>query len=446
MSPAHTDATKVFVLDTSVILYDSNAVNSFQEHDVAVPLVVLEELDTFKKGNSVMNLQAREFIRSLDRLSEDHDLRSWVPINGAGRGRFRVIAERAETSPAVEAFGSRKNDHRILDTAFALQRDTPERRVILVSKDTNLRIKARSLGLTAEDYETVRIKDVTRLYSGRREVNVERDDIIDRLHQDGQAPLAELGIIEPPLANHYFIVRGPTRSGLAFYRPDGDVLERIAAAPAYGIQPRNAGQTFALHAIANPDLPLVSISGAAGTGKTLLAMAGALEQRRRYHKVLVARPMIPLGNRDIGYLPGDVDSKVGPYMEPLWDNLGVIKGHLADRPKDGQKLDELIERAKLQVLPLAYIRGRSLSKVFVIVDEAQNLTPHEVKTIITRAGEGTKVVFTGDIFQIDTPYLDANSNGLSYLIDRLKGTPLYAHVNLDRGERSELANLASRLL
>jgi PhoH-like ATPase len=215
---------------------------------------------------------------------------------------------------------------------------------------------------------------------------------------------------------------------------------------AYGITPRNAEQTFALHAVTNPDVPLVSLSGAAGTGKTLLALAGALGQRRDFHQIYLARPIVPLSNRDIGFLPGDVLSKINPFMQPLWDNLGIIKNQFGERDREYKKVDELIETDKLHIVPLAYIRGRSLSNVIFIVDEAQNLTPHEVKTIITRAGENTKIVLTGDIFQIDTPYLDAQSNGLSYLIDRVRGNPLYAHVNLEKGERSELANLASMLL
>jgi len=215
---------------------------------------------------------------------------------------------------------------------------------------------------------------------------------------------------------------------------------------AYGVSPRNAEQTFALHAVMNPEIPLVTLSGSAGTGKTLLALAGALELRRTVRQIFLARPIVPLSNRDIGFLPGDVLSKINPFMQPLWDNLGVIKNQFAERDREYKKVDELVETEKLHIVPLAYIRGRSLANVIFIVDEAQNLTPHEVKTIITRAGENTKIVMTGDIFQIDTPYLDAQSNGLSYLIDRLRGNPLYAHVNLEKGERSALANLASMLL
>ena len=249
-----------------------------------------------------------------------------------------------------------------------------------------------------------------------------------------------------PPPNHFFILRNGTKSALACYDPGRGRLERVTKSPAYGIKPRNAEQTFALHAILDPEIPLVTISGAAGTGKTLLALAGALEQRRHFRQVYLARPIVPLSNKDLGYLPGDIQSKVNPYMQPLWDNLSVIKNQFSESSKEYKRIDEMIEHDKLHIVPLAYIRGRSFSNIMFIVDEAQNLTPHEVKTIITRAGEGTKVILTGDVFQIDTPYLDSHSNGLSYLIDRLRGNRLYAHINLEKGERSELANLASTML
>jgi PhoH-like ATPase len=224
------------------------------------------------------------------------------------------------------------------------------------------------------------------------------------------------------------------------------MIERVEKTAAYGIRPRNAEQIFALHALMNPEIKLVTLQGVAGTGKTLLALSGALEQKREFRQIYLARPIVPLSNKDIGYLPGDIKSKLNPYMEPLWDNLKMIQNQWDETDREYKKITEMVDSEKLMITPLAYIRGRSLSNIYFIVDEAQNLTPHEVKTIITRAGENTKIVFTGDIFQIDTPYLDTQSNGLSYLIDKIKNNRLYAHITLEKGERSELANLANELL
>ncbi len=440
---------KIFVLDTSVVLYDFKAMTSFEEHDVAVPLTVLEELDQFKKGNNVINLHAREFMRQLDTLSEQSDLREWIPINGSGpgskKGRFRVISEDNGGVDASELFGAKKNDHRIINAALALAEREAPRRVILVSKDINLRVKARAVSLLAEDYETVRIKDVEHLYRGTTLLDLSNGEAIDRLYAEDSVPIEE-ALDEAPPANHFFILRGESKSALAHYDPRHGKLRRVKKSSAYGISPRNAEQTFALDAILNPEIPLVSLSGAAGTGKTLLALAGALEQRRQFRQVYLARPVVPLSNKDLGYLPGDIHSKVNPYMQPLWDNLSVIKNQYSETSKEFKRIDDMIEKEKLHIVPLAYIRGRSFSNIIFIVDEAQNLTPHEIKTIITRAGEGSKIVLTGDVFQIDTPYLDKHSNGLSYLIDRLRGNRLYAHINLEKGERSELANLASSFL
>lgn len=437
---------KIFVLDTSVILYDFNALQNFQEHDVAIPITVLEELDSFKKGNSVLNLQAREFIRQLDKLSNHNMLHEWIPLDGPARGKFRVITEEnGHFVDAGEVFGSRKADHRILNAALGLTKSEPDRRIILVSKDVNLRLKARALNLAAEDYETVKIKDLDHLPKGKNEVEVEDPSSIDRLYHEEWLPVEAVLDGRPP-GNQYFILRSGSKSALAYYNPRTDRIERVHKPLAYGISPRNAEQTFALHAVLNMDVPLVTLSGAAGTGKTLIALAGALEQRRHFRQIYLARPIVPLSNRDIGFLPGDILSKINPFMQPLWDNLGIIKNQFDEKEREYKKVDEMVETEKLHIVPLAYIRGRSLSNVIFIVDEAQNLTPHEVKTIITRAGERTKIVLTGDIFQIDTPYLDAHSNGLSYLIDRVRGNPLYAHVNLEKGERSALANLASMML
>lgn len=435
---------KIYVLDTSVLLYDSEAVKNFQKNDIAIPITVLEEIDTFKKGNDVINLHAREFSRYLDKISDKNLLQKWIPLNGKTHGKLRVISNENSELDASKVFGNEKNDHRILNSVLKLMEEEPNKKVILVSKDINLRIKARSLNIDAEDYETIQIKDLDHLYQGKKEMNCD-DTIIDKIYNEGKLHYSDLQE-EKPNNNQFFILKGQSGSALGYYNKENDAVELVQKRTAYGVTPRNAEQTFALNAILNPDNLLVTITGAAGTGKTLLALAGALEQRRNFHQIFLARPIVPLSNNDIGYLPGDISSKIDPYMQPLWDNLSFIKNQFPESSKKFQKVDEMLENDKLRIIPLAYIRGRSLSNVIFIVDEAQNLTPHEVKTIITRAGENTKIIFTGDIFQIDTPYLDTQSNGLSFLVDRMYDSELYAHINLEKGERSELANLASKLL
>ncbi len=443
--PKQKKVKKIFVLDTSVLLYDSDAVKNFEKHDIAIPITVLEELDSFKKGNTVTNFHAREFIRFLDRITDANMIQKWIPLNGKARGKIRVINDEKSSQDASEVFGSQKNDHRILNAALKLREDQPDRKVTLVTKDINLRLKARALSLNAEDYETIRIKDIDHLYSGKTELKIKDSEIINRLYQNGQIEYSEIEDSQP-VTNHYYILKNDSASALSFYNPKSKKVELVTSMNAYGVTPRNAEQTFAMHAMMNPDVLLASITGAAGTGKTLLALACALEQRRQYRQIYLARPIVPLSNRDLGYLPGDVKSKIDPYMQPLWDNLGIIKNQFKETSKQYKKVDELVQTDKLSIVPLAYIRGRSLNNVIFIIDEAQNLTPHEIKTIITRAGENTKIIFTGDIFQIDTPYLDAQSNGLSYLVDRMNNNDVYAHINLEKGERSELANLASKFL
>ena len=321
----------------------------------------------------------------------------------------------------------------------------PDRKVIMVTKDVNLRLKAKSLNLIAEDYQTGKIKNLDTLYTGRTIVEKVKASVIETIYAKGFVSY-EMVFKQKPLANHYFVLKNDKTSVLCYYNPVNESIEKIDKRSAYGIKPRNAEQTFAMHAVMNPNVSLVTIQGVAGTGKTLLALAAALEQKTNYRQIYLARPIIPLSNRDIGYLPGDIKSKINPYMEPLWDNLKFIQNQWKETDKEYQKITDMINTEKLMVTPLAYIRGRSLSNIMFIIDEAQNLTPLEVKTIITRAGEGTKIVFTGDIFQIDTPYLDSQSNGLSNLIDRIRDNHLYAHITLEKGERSELANLANVML
>lgn len=438
---------KIFVLDTSVILYAHNSIMTFAEHDVVIPITVLEELDQFKKGNDTKNFEAREFIRLLDKLSQDHMIHNWTPLNGKTKGNFCVLMNPDNQLNANDIFGEVKNDHKILNAALYLKQHEKNRKVILVSKDINLRLKAKSLEIYAEDYETGKIKNISELENTGKYVLEDIDsEVITKIYEAGYIDAKSVLGAKKRKSNGYYILKNNKNSVLTFYNSEENILERVDKQLAYNIKPKNAEQTFALHAITNPKIKLVSIQGVAGTGKTLLALAGALEQRREYKQIFLARPIVPLSNKDIGYLPGDIKSKLNPYMEPLWDNLKFIQNQYKETDKEFQKITELVNQEKLVIQPLAYIRGRSLSNIFFIVDEAQNLTPHEIKTIISRAGENTKIIFTGDVFQIDTPYLDSQSNGLSYLIDRAKDHPLYAHVKLEKGERSELANLANELL
>ncbi len=446
MAKAVNNEKKIFVLDTSVIIYEHNSIMNFDEHDVGIPITVLEELDQFKKGNDTKNFEAREFIRLIDKLAESKMLHDWNPLNGKTRGSFKVLMDQNSKIDATVVFDEEKADHRILNAALQLKQEMKGRNVILVSKDINLRLKAKSLGLPAEDYNTGKVKNVSSLYTGKTVQDRISPDKINQLYEKGSCEASDVLGRKKPSKNGYYILKNGKKSVLAFYNPIKDLMEHVEKRSVYGIKPRNAEQAFAIHAILNPDIKLVSMQGVAGTGKTLIALAAALEQKKEFKQIYLARPIVPLSNKDIGYLPGDIKSKLNPYMEPLWDNLKFIQNQYHESDKEYSKLTEMVNLEKLMITPLAYIRGRSLSNIIFIVDEAQNLTPHEVKTIITRAGENTKIIFTGDIYQIDTPYLDSQSNGLSYLIDRVKDHELYAHVTLEKGERSELANLANELL
>ncbi|HUX61173.1 MAG TPA: PhoH family protein, partial [Ignavibacteriaceae bacterium] len=341
-------------------------------------------------------------------------------------------------------------DHRILSVAFDWNKKVNgQSTIILVTKDVNLRMKAKALGILAEDYTTDRINSVEELYSGKEIVEDFDDEVIVKLFQPPYVIPAKSVLKKfnsDPVPNKFYIIRNSNRSVLAYLDQEMTNLRKVDKNIIYGIKPRNAEQTFAVDALTNLDISLVTITGKAGTGKTLLALASALNVRKNYRQIFIARPIIPLSNRDIGYLPGDVQSKIEPYMQPLWDNLRVIQDQFTETDKQSTLITNMVKDEKLVIEPLSYIRGRSLQRIFFIVDEAQNLTPHEIKTIITRAAEGSKVVFTGDIYQIDHPYLDSQSNGLTYLIDHFMGQKLYAHVNLEKGERSELAELASNLL
>ena len=442
-------SVKTFVLDTNVILHDPSCITQFEENDIVIPITVIEEIDHFKRGSQVINLNAREFVRKLDSLTGKLLFNGGVPL-GKGKGKVRIVISTEVAKEIKDSFSEDTPDHRILNTAFLLHKISPgKNKVILVSKDVNLRMKAKALGVLAEDYTTDRIGSVEELYSGKETIENFDDEIIQKFYKSPftiEADLVSKHIDSELLPNKYYILKNENRSVLAYLDQEMQYFEKIDKQNIYGITPRNAEQTFATHALCNQNVPLVTITGKAGTGKTLLALASALQIRKKYRQIYIARPIVPLSNKDIGFLPGDVESKVGPYMQPLWDNLKVIQDQFKETDTKFATIENLVKDNKLVIEPLSYIRGRSLQRIFFIVDEAQNLTPHEVKTIITRAGSGVKIVLTGDIYQIDHPYLDTQSNGLSYLIDRFQGEKLYSHINLEKGERSDLAELASNIL
>ncbi len=437
---------KIFVLDTNVILHDHECIMQFEENDVVIPITVLAELDQFKKGNQSINYHARQFVRFLDKLTGDRLFNGGLRI-APDLGKMTICLEQEIHKDLRTSFGPSVPDHLILNSAYNLKQNNPGQPVILVSKDVNLRMKAKSTGLLAQDYRSDKVQDISTLYKGKRRLEPVDSELIDRLFQSPhEFPSERLNPQEPLQANEYLILRSGQKSALAYYNPGSAKIELVPKFNAYGIRPRNAEQSFALAAMMNDQIKLVTLTGKAGTGKTLLSVAAALQQRRHFVQIFLARPVIQLSNREIGYLPGTIDEKLTPYIQPLYDNLGVIKNQFEEQSKEYQLINRMLEDNKLKIEPLSYIRGRSLVKIFFIVDEAQNLTPHEVKTIVSRAGEGTKIILTGDVFQIDHPYLDSQSNGLSYLIERMTGQSLYAHLNLEKGERSELADLASNLL
>ncbi|PLX19345.1 MAG: ribonuclease [Marinilabiliales bacterium] len=435
---------KVFVIDTNVILHDFNCLYKFQENDIVLPIVVLEELDHLKKGDNQINFHAREFTRELDKLSGDNLFNGGISL-GKGLGKLSIETGKPYSEKLKESFPEPTPDHRILAIAEDVKEKKKTNEVILVSKDINLRMKAKSLGILAQDYKNDQIQDLEQIHKDIETVENVDDQLISKFYESHEGiPVKEFNL--KPAPHQYFILKGQKSSALAHYDPVQKLLQRVEKHRTYGIDPRNAEQTFSIDALSRPDIQLIALTGKAGTGKTLLALAAALHQEKKFNQILLARPIVPLANRDIGFLPGDVKEKILPYMQPLFDNLSVIKNQFKAQSKEYMHIEEMQKTEKLVISPLAYIRGRSLSNAFFIVDEAQNLTPHEVKTIITRAGEGTKMIFTGDIHQIDSPYLDLKSNGLSYLADRMKGQDIFAHVNLVKGERSYLAELASDLL
>ena len=440
-----TSNKKTFVLDTNVLLHDFRSLYNFCDNDVVIPIVVLEELDKCKKGNDIINLQAREFMRELDKLTENNeDIINGVSL-GQGRGNLFVLPGKTFSQSMKLSFSEPIPDHKIIATAIWIKETFPEKHVIMVSQDINLRMKARTLGLEAQDYNTGKVINTEKLFDGVREIET-GTELINKLYNEDSVSAAEYCPDTDFTPNEYFIIQNNKQSVLCHFDPSENKIQKIDKVRAYGITPKNAEQSFVFDALMRPEIKLVTITGKAGTGKTLLALAAALEQHREFSQIFLSRPAVSLANKDLGFLPGNERDKMLPYIQPLFDNLNVIKQSVGQNSKAAQQIDAMLKEEKLLISPLAYIRGRSLQNSFFIVDESQNLTPHEIKTIITRAGEGTKMVFTGDVEQIDSPFLDMKSNGLSYLADKMKGQHLFAHINLVQGERSGLADLASKLL
>lgn len=443
---------KIFVLDTNIVLHDYKAIRKFQDNDIVIPIAVLEELDKFKKGTDALSFNARGFMRDIDRLTEGKMFgKSGVPL-GKGLGNIKIEPNHPFPDSMKDLFHDDIQDHRILATAIWVRDNNPDRFVALVTKDINLRMKAKAAGMVAQDYLTDRVEEDKVEFSQKEVQFVDGlpDDVMQELAYGKDNVIDWRAVSKArPSANQLYKFKWNSHDGeivCARYDADMDKIMLVRKREACGIKPRNDEQKFALDACLNRKIQLVSLTGGAGTGKTLLALASALELEKEFDQIILSRPTVILGNQDIGFLPGDQKNKMSPFLQPLMDNLNVIKALYRPSSREYQHIEGLLKDEKLLITPLAYIRGRSLGKAFFIIDEAQNLTPHEIKTIITRAGEGTKMVFTGDIFQIDQPYLDQWSNGLTHLGEKMAGQKLFEHVFLKKGERSELSDIASKLL
>jgi PhoH-like ATPase len=439
---------KIFVLDTNVLLHDPNAIVRFKENEVVLPITVIEELDRFKKQPEVTGRNARQVSRNLDDLRKRGHLTEGIALDNGGTLRVALCHRQTLAELPAELEGD-QGDNAILAVALELKQQC-QCPVVMVSKDTNLRIKADTLDLIAEDYETDKV-NVEGLYQGMGEVLVDAD-IINQFYQQGSIALPQEYF--PNLAVTLVDATNPSHTALAIVDATGKQATSLNKLPPAGIsniRARNREQKFAFELLLRDSIPLVTLVGKAGTGKTLLAIAAGLHKvadERIYSRLLISRPIVPMG-RDLGYLPGEIAEKLTPWMQPLYDNFDLIFGTQDSTGKPGhwrRGHEELLGQGILQIEPLTYIRGRSMPKQFLIVDEAQNLTPHEVKTILTRAGEGTKIILTGDVDQIDNPYVDAASNGLTYVVERFKHDPLAAHITLTKGERSHLAERAAVLL
>ncbi|MGN0202822.1 MAG: PhoH family protein [Candidatus Cryptobacteroides sp.] len=443
------DKPKIFVLDTNIILHDHKAIRKFKDNDLVIPIVVIEELDKFKKGNDALALNARGFMRDIDRITEGRSFgRDGVPI-GKDHGKIKIEPCHPFPEELAGLFYDDIPDHRILSTAIWVRDNHPDRFVALVTKDINLRMKAKAAGMEVQDYLTDRVEEEKVENSAKEVIFLDppASEAVAALaySPDSSVDWQKVSDREPK-PNQLYKVRNDKSTICARYDAYAGKIVLVRTRSAYGIKPRNDEQKFAIDACLNPDIQLVSMTGGAGTGKTLIALAAALEQARDFDQIILTRPTVVLGNQEIGFLPGDQKTKMSPFVQPLMDNLNVIKAQFRPSSKEALKIEEMLKSEKLLISPLAYIRGRSLGNVFFICDEAQNLTPNEVKTIITRAGEGTKMVFTGDIFQIDQPYLDKWSNGLTHLGEKMDGQKLFEHIFLKIGERSELSDIASKLL
>lgn len=439
---ARSDNRRKIVIDTNVILFDALAITKFNDVDVHIPISVIEEVDRFKRDPGENGRNARQFSRFVDTLREKGSLAGGVAIDNSDS--FIFISADFTVGGLPSELDTQKADNRILSTAIMLQKGHPGSKVELITKDINLRIKADVLGIAARDYEPEgAVND--ELYEGYLELEVEAG-AMERFYSERKLVVPNIKL----LANQYLVMKNaanPNQSALGRYsaREQAIVPLELAASGVWGIHARNVEQSFALDALLNDEVLFVSLVGKAGTGKTLLAIAAGLHKTLDegvFQRLLVSRPIFPMG-RDIGYLPGDIEQKLNPWMQPIFDNVEFLMG--ADKKAAG-RAQELINQGMLNIEPLTYIRGRSIPKQYLIVDESQNLTPHEIKTIVTRAGQGTKIVLTGDIYQIDNPYVDSANSGLTYVVEKFKGYPIAAHITLTKGERSELAELAANIL
>jgi len=440
------DYMKHFILDTNVLLYDPQAVFKFQENNIIIPITVIEEIDRFKKDMNETGRNARQISRLLDDLRKQGSLSEGIKLENGGNIRVEIYEEKVMKRLPPE-LREERGDNRILAVAFDVKAKNEKEPVIFVTKDTNLRIKADAIGLVAEDYESDKVV-IEDLYSGYIEIEAEAD-VIDRFHGQGWLSMEQnfypnqfVCFKDQLNTSHTAIGRYDDKENKVF------AIKRAGKEGIWSIHPRNREQAFALEALLDDNIKLVTLVGKAGTGKTLVAIAAGLHKTAEeniYNRLLVSRPVFPMG-RDLGFLPGDIEEKLTPWMQPIFDNVELLlTGHEGEK-RHSKGYKELMAMGIMDIEPLTYIRGRSIPNQYMIVDEAQNLTPHEIKTIITRAGEGTKIVLTGDPYQIDNPYVDSSSNGLTYVVERFKGQGIAGHITMTKGERSELAELAANLL